>query len=71
MEDQVRWTFRAEPPWLTPTGCSSLEGFLQENGKFQWAWGQFKPTINQYSWVNLTNMLWYFSSLWMADFASG
>ncbi|KAJ9612602.1 hypothetical protein H2200_004199 [Cladophialophora chaetospira] len=39
-------------------GCSSLEGFLQENGRFQWAWGQFTPTINQYSWVNLTNMLW-------------
>jgi carboxypeptidase D len=43
---------------LTLAGCSSLEGFLQENGKFQWAWGQFTPTINHYSWVNLTNVLW-------------
>ncbi|KAL8707605.1 MAG: hypothetical protein Q9220_007392 [cf. Caloplaca sp. 1 TL-2023] len=39
-------------------GCSSLEGFLQENGLIQWTWGQFNPTINDYSWVNLTNMLW-------------
>jgi carboxypeptidase C (cathepsin A) len=39
-------------------GCSSLEGFLQENGRIQWAWGQYSPTINPYSWVNLTNMLW-------------
>ncbi|KAJ9618797.1 hypothetical protein H2204_012929 [Knufia peltigerae] len=45
--------------WLNGgPGCSSLEGFLQENGKFQWAWGQFSPTINKYSWVNLTNVLW-------------
>ncbi|OCT54619.1 hypothetical protein CLCR_03136 [Cladophialophora carrionii] len=45
--------------WLNGgPGCSSLEGFLQENGKFQWAWGQFTPTINHYSWVNLTNVLW-------------
>lgn len=39
-------------------GCSSLEGFFQENGLIQWTWGQFDPTINPYSWVNLTNMLW-------------
>ena len=39
-------------------GCSSLEGFLQENGRIQWAWGQYSPGINPYSWVNLTNMLW-------------
>ncbi len=23
------------------TGCSSLEGFLQENGRIQWSWGQY------------------------------
>ena len=40
------------------TGCSSLEGFLQENGRIQWSWGQYSPGINPYSWVNLTNMLW-------------
>lgn len=39
-------------------GCSSLEGFFQENGLIQWTWGQYAPTINPYSWVNLTNMLW-------------
>lgn len=39
-------------------GCSSLEAFWQENGLIQWTWGQYSPTINQYSWVNLTNMLW-------------
>ncbi|KAF2097508.1 serine-type carboxypeptidase F, partial [Rhizodiscina lignyota] len=45
--------------WLNGgPGCSSLEGFLQENGLFIWTWGQYSPTINPYSWVNLTNMLW-------------
>ena len=39
-------------------GCSSLEGFFQENGLIQWAWGQYAPQINPYSWVNLTNVLW-------------
>ncbi|KAH0364890.1 hypothetical protein KCU89_g18912, partial [Aureobasidium melanogenum] len=39
-------------------GCSSLEGFLQENGRFLWLPGTFAPTENPYSWINLTNMLW-------------
>src|ERR1700760_968099 len=39
-------------------GCSSLEGFLQENGPFIWTWGQYNGLQNPYSWVNLTNMLW-------------
>lgn len=39
-------------------GCSSLEGFFQENGLIQWTWGQYAPQIQPYSWVNLTNMLW-------------
>ena len=25
-------------------GCSSLEGFLQENGPISWSWGQSEPT---------------------------
>jgi len=41
-----------------PVGCSSLEGFFQENGRFVWGWGQYTPEINPYSWVNLTNVLW-------------
>ncbi|KAF2396902.1 alpha/beta-hydrolase [Trichodelitschia bisporula] len=39
-------------------GCSSLEAFFQENGLISWQWGQTTPVINQYSWVNLTNVLW-------------
>jgi carboxypeptidase D len=38
-------------------GCSSLEGFFQENGRYVWREGE-DPSINQNSWVNLTNMLW-------------
>ncbi|CAG7920545.1 unnamed protein product [Penicillium olsonii] len=39
-------------------GCSSMQGFLQENGRFSWLPGTYEPVINEYSWVNLTNMLW-------------
>ena len=39
-------------------GCSSLEGFLQENGRWTWQSGTYLPVENPYSWVNLTNMLW-------------
>ncbi|KAJ9620999.1 hypothetical protein H2203_007586 [Taxawa tesnikishii (nom. ined.)] len=45
--------------WLNGgPGCSSLEGFFQENGRFTWVPGTYAPTENPYSWVNLTNMLW-------------
>ncbi|PYH80689.1 serine carboxypeptidase pepF [Aspergillus uvarum CBS 121591] len=45
--------------WLNGgPGCSSLEGFLQENGRFTWQPGTYLPVENQYSWVNLTNVLW-------------
>ncbi|KAI1789184.1 alpha/beta-hydrolase [Ganoderma leucocontextum] len=39
-------------------GCSSLDGFLQENGPISWSWGQSKPTPNPWSWTNLSNVLW-------------
>ena len=45
--------------WLNGgPGCSSLEGFFQENGLFIWAWNMYEPQVNPYSWVNLTNVLW-------------
>jgi carboxypeptidase D len=45
--------------WLNGgPGCSSLEGFFQENGRFVWREGQEKPSINPYTWTNLTNVLW-------------
>jgi len=46
--------------WLNGgPGCSSLEGFFQENGRFVWQPGTYLPVENPYTWVNLTNMLWY------------
>ncbi|KAF9073517.1 alpha/beta-hydrolase [Rhodocollybia butyracea] len=57
-------TFDAGPSWsgLLPIsggpGCSSLEGFLQENGPISWSWGQSAPTPNQFSWTNLAHMIW-------------
>ncbi|KAJ5601441.1 hypothetical protein N7510_010975 [Penicillium lagena] len=45
--------------WLNGgPGCSSMEGFLQETGRFIWQPGTFAPVENPYSWVNLTNVLW-------------
>ncbi|CAG8104728.1 unnamed protein product [Penicillium salamii] len=38
-------------------GCSSMQGFFQENGRFVWVPGTYEPVVNQYSWVNLTNMI--------------
>jgi carboxypeptidase D len=40
-------------------GCSSMESFLQETGRFLWQPGTYAPVENPYSWVNLTNVLWY------------
>ncbi|AAW42489.1 hypothetical protein CNBC1420 [Cryptococcus deneoformans B-3501A] len=45
--------------WLNGgPGCSSLGGWLQENGLWTWKSGTLQPALNPYSWVNLTNMLW-------------
>jgi len=38
-------------------GCSSLEGLLQENGPFSWAPGTAKPIVNEFSWTNLSSVL--------------
>lgn len=51
LDDLIFWT-NGGP------GCSSLEGILQENGPFSWSYGQAKPTPNQYSWTNLSSVLW-------------
>ncbi|KAF9475826.1 alpha/beta-hydrolase [Pholiota conissans] len=39
-------------------GCSSMEGFLQENGPISWSTGQALPTQNEFSWTNLSSVLW-------------
>ncbi|KAF2171475.1 hypothetical protein M409DRAFT_63731 [Zasmidium cellare ATCC 36951] len=39
-------------------GCSSLGGFISENGPFTWLPGTYKPVRNAYDWRNLTNVLW-------------
>ena len=45
--------------WLNGgPGCSSLEGFLEENGPWLWQPGVFAPVENSYTWANITNMLW-------------
>ncbi|EIN06453.1 alpha/beta-hydrolase [Punctularia strigosozonata HHB-11173 SS5] len=51
VDDLVFWT-NGGP------GCSSLEGFFQENGPITWNWGQSAPTENPWSWTNLSNVLW-------------
>ncbi|KAI0352504.1 alpha/beta-hydrolase [Trametes cingulata] len=50
LDDLIFWT-NGGP------GCSSLEGLLQENGPFQWSYGQAHPTQNEFSWTNLSSIL--------------
>ncbi|QLI65913.1 uncharacterized protein G6M90_00g011570 [Metarhizium brunneum] len=42
----------------TQPGCSSLEGFIQENGPFLWQYGTYRPVANPWGWHHLTNVLW-------------
>ncbi|KAF2114320.1 carboxypeptidase cpdS precursor [Lophiotrema nucula] len=45
--------------WLNGgPGCSSLEGFLQENGPISWQYGTYKPVYNPWNWATLTNIVW-------------
>jgi len=45
--------------WLNGgPGCSSLEGFFQENGPVLWQYGTYRPVQNPWTWVNLTNVVW-------------
>ncbi|KAJ4337163.1 hypothetical protein N0V87_004834 [Didymella glomerata] len=46
--------------WLNGgPGCSSLEGFLQENGPISWQYGSGPQAVyNPWNWANLTNMIW-------------
>ncbi|KAF7318183.1 Carboxypeptidase [Mycena chlorophos] len=53
LDDLIFWTVRNGGP-----GCSSLEGFLEENGPFQWGVGTAKPIVNVNSWTNLSSMIW-------------
>ncbi|KZV87104.1 alpha/beta-hydrolase [Exidia glandulosa HHB12029] len=39
-------------------GCSSLEGFLQENGPFSWPTGTAAPVPNQWGWNKLAHVIW-------------
>jgi len=49
--------------WLNGgPGCSSLDGFLQENGPISWQSGTYQPIRNPYAWTNLTNMVRIFTA---------
>ncbi|KAH9061992.1 alpha/beta-hydrolase [Lactarius vividus] len=51
LDDLIFWT-NGGP------GCSSLEGLFKENGPFLWGTGQARPTRNEYSWTNLSSILY-------------
>ncbi|KAF4826512.1 putative serine carboxypeptidase [Colletotrichum tropicale] len=61
------WFFPTENPagkddviiWFNGgPGCSSMEGFLQENGPFLWQYGTIRPVPNAWSWHKLANVIW-------------
>jgi len=51
LDDLIFWT-NGGP------GCSSLEGSFKENGPFTWATGAALPTQNEWSWTNLSSILY-------------
>jgi Serine carboxypeptidase len=51
--DEITLFFQGGP------GCSTLQAFIKENGRFTWQPGTFAPVENPYAWTNVTNMLWY------------
>ncbi|KAH9978148.1 alpha/beta-hydrolase [Lactifluus volemus] len=51
LDDLIFWT-NGGP------GCSSMEGLLQEHGPFVWSKGQIRPTQNEWSWTNLSSVLY-------------
>ncbi|KAH9978141.1 peptidase S10, serine carboxypeptidase [Lactifluus volemus] len=51
LDDLIFWT-NGGP------GCSSMEGLLQEHGPFVWSTGQIRPTQNEWSWTNLSSVLY-------------
>ncbi|KAF8470497.1 alpha/beta-hydrolase [Russula ochroleuca] len=51
LDDLIFWT-NGGP------GCSSLGGLLEENGPFTWRSGQALPTQNEWSWTNLSSVLY-------------
>ncbi|KAI9466663.1 alpha/beta-hydrolase [Lactarius psammicola] len=52
LDDLILWANGGGP------GCSSLMGLLKENGPFTWGSGQARPTQNEYSWTNLSSVLY-------------
>ncbi|KZT30601.1 alpha/beta-hydrolase [Neolentinus lepideus HHB14362 ss-1] len=45
--------------WLNGgPGCSSLEGFLEENGPVSFQPGASAPVQNQYSWTTVSDVVW-------------
>ena len=35
-----------------------IDGFFVSWQPFSWSWGQYKPTVNEYSWTNLSSVLY-------------
>ncbi|KAK7756509.1 hypothetical protein SLS62_001343 [Diatrype stigma] len=45
--------------WFTGgPGCSSMSGLFEENGPVTWMPGTYKPIRNEWSWHQLSNVVW-------------